>query len=104
MGDPRHMATEEYQYGTATEKSGNGVFPRTPEQMAVLNGIKDKISSYCNAKDALCAVKGKGSLGGHYNTIEMFTIQAQNWVLEMIDSPAAKRIQDELPFPDDEPL
>ncbi|KAF3929990.1 Cutinase [Arthrobotrys entomopaga] len=87
MGDPRHMASEEYQHGTAGLAAGDGVFPRSPEQMAILNGIKDKISSYCNAKDALCAVKGKGNLGGHYDTIALFSRQAREWVLEMVEKP-----------------
>ncbi|KAK6341454.1 hypothetical protein TWF696_008528 [Orbilia brochopaga] len=88
MGDPRHSAAEEFQFGTATKNDGDGVFPRTPEQIAILNKYKKKISSYCNSKDALCAVKGKdGSLGGHYDTISLFTVQAREWVLEMIEQP-----------------
>ncbi|KAF3937656.1 hypothetical protein ABW19_dt0200352 [Dactylella cylindrospora] len=87
MGDPRHMADEEFQYGTASQKDGNGVFPRTKKQECILNKYRHKISSYCHAKDALCATKGKGNLGGHYDTIELFTRPAQEWVLEMIDTP-----------------
>ncbi|KAF3912759.1 Cutinase [Dactylellina cionopaga] len=87
MGDPRHMAAEEYQHGSAGLEAGNGVFPRSSEQIATLKKYKDKISSYCNVKDALCAVKGKGNLGGHYDTISLFTRQAREWVLEMIDKP-----------------
>ncbi|KAF3916334.1 Cutinase [Orbilia brochopaga] len=91
MGDPRHMAAEEFQYGTATTNDGDGVFPRTPEQVAILNRYKNKISSYCNSKDALCAIKGKaGSLGGHYDTIKLFAVQAQEWVMEMIEGPRSR--------------
>ncbi|KAK6348060.1 hypothetical protein TWF718_005879 [Orbilia javanica] len=87
MGDPRHMACEEYHHGTARKEDGDGVFPRSPEQMEILNSHKDKISSYCNRKDALCAVRGRGNLGGHYDTISMFVTPAREWVLEMIDGP-----------------
>ncbi|EPS38097.1 hypothetical protein H072_8161 [Dactylellina haptotyla CBS 200.50] len=91
MGDPRHMASEEYQHGSAGREAGNGVFPRSPEQMEILNRYKDKISSYCNIKDALCAIKGKGNLGGHYDTISLFSRQAREWVLEMIERPEMAR-------------
>ncbi|KAK6532534.1 hypothetical protein TWF281_006722 [Arthrobotrys megalospora] len=87
MGDPRHMACEEYQHGTARKEDGDGVFPRSPEQIKILNSHQDKISSYCNRKDALCAVRGHGNLGGHYETISMFVTPAREWVLEMVDKP-----------------
>ncbi|KAJ6263074.1 Cutinase [Drechslerella dactyloides] len=96
MGDPRHMAGEEYQHGTATSKDGDGVFPRTPEQLAILNKYKHKITSYCNSKDALCAVHGGGNLGGHYATISLFAVQAREWVLEMIERPASAGDQGEV--------
>ncbi|RVD85495.1 uncharacterized protein DFL_003816 [Arthrobotrys flagrans] len=85
MGDPRHMACEEYHHGTAHKEDEDGVFPRSPEQVEILNSHKDKISSYCNRKDALCAVRGKRNLAGHYDTISSFVTPAKEWVLEMID-------------------
>ncbi|KAF3227121.1 hypothetical protein TWF106_010609 [Orbilia oligospora] len=97
MGDPRHMACEEYHHGTARKEDGDGVFPRSPEQMAILNSYKNKISSYCNRKDALCAVGGRGNLGGHYDTISMFVTPAREWLLEMVDGP-----EEELPEVPDE--
>ncbi|KAK6501400.1 hypothetical protein TWF481_009240 [Arthrobotrys musiformis] len=101
MGDPRHMAREEYQHGTARKDDGDGVFPRSPQQIETLNKHKHKISSYCNRKDALCAVRGKGNLGGHYDTISMFVTPAKEWVLEMIEGQELPEIPDELEIESD---
>lgn len=77
MGDPRHVAGESFQAGTATT---DGLFPRGANQS--LEGMADRIQSYCDAGDTFCA--GGGNIAVHLGYTRKYNAQAEEFVLDKI--------------------
>ncbi|KAF2140016.1 carbohydrate esterase family 5 protein [Aplosporella prunicola CBS 121167] len=74
-GDPRHMTGEPYDQGTATAE---GLFPRTTAQLANLKTYADRIRSYCDLGDPVCA--GGDSLEVHSSYPQSYDEKAAAWV------------------------
>ena len=77
MGDPRHVDGESFQAGTATT---DGLFARGQNQS--LEGMADRIQSYCDAGDTFCA--SGGSIQVHLGYTRKYNAQAEEFVLEKI--------------------
>lgn len=79
-GDPRHIAGQSYDEGTATT---DGLYPRTAAQLAVLNDhYADKIHSYCDDGDPFCAGGTSVSVHGEYP--EHYDEEAAAWVQSLL--------------------
>ncbi|EKG18199.1 Cutinase [Macrophomina phaseolina MS6] len=79
-GDPRHVAGQSYNEGTATR---SGLYPRTAAQLAILNQYyADKIRSYCDDGDPFCAGGTSVSVHGEYP--ENYDAEAAAWVQSLL--------------------
>ncbi|GME37395.1 Cutinase [Neofusicoccum parvum] len=79
-GDPRHVAGQSYDEGTATE---DGLYPRTAAQLAILNQYyAAKIRSYCDEGDPFCAGGTSVSVHGEYP--ENYDEEAAAWVQTLL--------------------
>ncbi|KAF4542341.1 Cutinase [Lasiodiplodia theobromae] len=79
-GDPRHVAGQSYDEGTATT---SGIYPRTAAQLAILaESYANRIRSYCDDNDFACASGSSVSVHGQYP--ENYDEEAAAWVQTLL--------------------
>ncbi|KAH6670845.1 Alpha/Beta hydrolase protein [Plectosphaerella plurivora] len=81
FGDTRHTAGQSYNYLDGSGK--DGLFPRSPTQLAELATFAPVLRSYCRMTDPICA--GGDVVDDHLNYFEIYTDSAGAWVREMAD-------------------
>lgn len=79
FGDPRHVTGQPFNLGTSTT---NGLFPRSPTQLKVLDGMSSKIQAYCDTNDEFCS--SGTSLQVHLTYLDRYQDDAANFVLGKI--------------------
>lgn len=75
FADPRHVAGQSYDVGTATE---NGIFARS-NTLSKLNVFSSILRSYCDDDDPVCA--SGFDLDVHYANVDTYMDDAVNFVV-----------------------
>lgn len=76
FADPRHVAGQSYDLGSATR---NGLFARGARSLAKLDHFAGILRSYCNKGDPVCG--GGADLNVHYAAVEDFEDVAVEFVV-----------------------
>ncbi|TLS27370.1 hypothetical protein PpBr36_05485, partial [Pyricularia pennisetigena] len=75
-GDVRHTANQ--TYNTNTGASGNGIWPRSGNQLTSLNRYSNILRAICVATDPVCAGGQDGN--SHTTYFDLFSQDAASWV------------------------
>ncbi|KAI0482685.1 Alpha/Beta hydrolase protein [Xylariaceae sp. FL0804] len=76
FGDVRHVPNMTYNVGTGV--SGEGIYPRTGDQLASLNEWSADLHSWCLIDDPVCA--GGSDYTAHTSYFDVYTDEAAAWV------------------------
>ncbi|KAI4862348.1 carbohydrate esterase family 5 protein [Hypoxylon rubiginosum] len=85
FGDTRHTAGQ--SFNTLAGAPFNGLFPRTGQQLAGLNGFAGVLRDWCQGDDPICAA-GDGTrtydVQHHLNYFDVYSGAAGEWVQSML--------------------
>ncbi|CAI6332999.1 unnamed protein product [Periconia digitata] len=79
-GDVRHTANQPYN---VLDGAGSEVYPRTGNDLALINRYSSVLRSYCAAGDPVCA--GGDVVADHLNYFELYTNDAAAWIVSMVN-------------------
>lgn len=81
LGDPAFAAKQIYDFGTAADGPGEGIFSRSDNEgsMVLLSRYADVLASYCDDGDVYCASGDDPTV--HGNTIKNYAQDAADFIL-----------------------
>ncbi|EJP70616.1 cutinase-like protein [Beauveria bassiana ARSEF 2860] len=81
FGDPTFAPNQAYNYGTNANGSGGGIFSRENNagELAKLNVLADKIASYCDIDDLVCASGASSEV--HSNEVAAHAQEAADFIV-----------------------
>ncbi|KAI0016756.1 Alpha/Beta hydrolase protein [Xylariomycetidae sp. FL0641] len=82
FGDVRHTAGQ--SYNVLGGASASGLYPRSGDQLSVLNTFSDVLHNYCQEQDPICA--GGDVVAQHLDYFDVYTDSVATWVQSKVGS------------------